>query len=93
MAFIYIIKITLESYFNNVNDLPFSLKYCRFPQCQTNPYFNRSSHVHLKLNRYDLQKCVVGFLFPSNFKELKHNEHISVCKCAKDNVFEIICLQ
>lgn len=46
--------VPLETYFNNVNDLPFSLKYYHFPQCQPNPYFNRSSQNHLKPNRYDL---------------------------------------
>lgn len=35
--------VPLEPYFNIVNDLPFSLKYYHFPQCHTNPYFNRST--------------------------------------------------
>lgn len=70
-------------------DLLFSWKYCDFPQCQTNPYFNRSTKIHLEPNRYDLWTCAVTFLFPSNFKKMECDQGVSVCKCNKDDIFGI----
>lgn len=82
--------ILLKPYFNNVNDLPFILKYYNFSKCQRNLYFDISTKFIQSLIDKTYGSYAIGFLFPSNSKELKHDESISVCKCSKDNIFEII---